>query len=71
MKNWKTTAGGIFGGIAAIAGGLKLLFDGVPQAGEMEMAMSAFATGIGMIVVGWHALDKQKPTETDEAKKED
>jgi hypothetical protein len=53
MKNWKTTTGGLAGGIASIAAGVKLLLDGQTEAGT-----AAIVTGAGIIFALWHAQDK-------------
>lgn len=55
MKNWKTTAGGLAGGIASIAAGVKLILDG-----QADTGMAAVVTGVSIIFALWHAQDKTK-----------
>lgn len=52
MQNWKTTVGGIAGGIAAIGTGITLCI-----AGNYGAGAGAIATGLAMFWTGIHAKD--------------
>lgn len=55
MKNWRTTAGGVLGGLGLLVAGLKILLAG----GDMEKGAGICITGAAMIWTGIHSSDRQ------------
>jgi hypothetical protein len=53
MKHWKTTAGGVLGGISLITAGIKQMV-----AGDFAGGSTALISGLGLAFAGWHAQDK-------------
>lgn len=54
MKNWRTTIGGILGGVAGVAAGVQLILNHQYEAGA-----AAIASGLGILYTGLNAPDKQ------------
>jgi hypothetical protein len=53
VKNWKTTAGGILGGVSLVAAGLKQALSG-----DFVGGATAVISGLALAFAGWHAQDK-------------
>ncbi len=55
MKNWRTTAGGLLGGLGLLVAGLKVLLAG----GDVEKGAGLCVTGAALIWNGIHSSDRQ------------